>query len=52
MEVHVVSPIGAAAPSPARSALGLTVVSYTDPTVGAGTLIKRAHVQEIRDGIK
>ncbi|HYH10632.1 MAG TPA: Ig-like domain-containing protein [Thermoanaerobaculia bacterium] len=37
---------------PARAALGLTAISYTDPTIGAGTRIKRAHVQEIRDGIK
>lgn len=37
----------------ARSAIGLSALTYTDPTLIVGTtLIKAAHVQELRDGVK
>jgi hypothetical protein len=37
----------------ARSAIGLSALAYTDPTLIVGTtLIKAAHVQELRDGVK
>jgi hypothetical protein len=37
----------------ARSALGLSAISYTDPTLVAGsTIVKAAHVQEPRSGVK
>jgi hypothetical protein len=37
----------------ARSAIGLSALTYTDPTLMAGaTLIKAAHVQELRTGVK
>lgn len=37
----------------ARSALGLSTLVFTDPTLIAGTtLVKAAHVQELRNGVK
>ena len=37
----------------ARTALGLPAIGYTDPTITAGTtLIKAAHIQELRNGVK
>jgi hypothetical protein len=39
--------------APARSTLGLTTIVYTDPTLTAGTtLVKAAHVQELRNAVK
>jgi hypothetical protein len=36
-----------------RSPLGLTALSYTDTTISAGsTLIKAAHINELRQGVK
>jgi hypothetical protein len=34
---------------PARSSLGLTSISYTDPSLGAGVIVRRAHVEELRN---
>jgi hypothetical protein len=37
----------------ARAALGLIPISYTDPTLVAGTtVVKAAHIQELRNGVK
>jgi hypothetical protein len=36
----------------ARSALGLPALSYTDSSLGAGTLIKGAHFNDLRNGVK
>jgi hypothetical protein len=37
----------------ARSAIGLTLPSYTDPTITPGvTTCKMVHVQELRDAVK
>jgi hypothetical protein len=36
----------------ARSTLLLSALSYTDPSLSAGTRIKAAHVQELRNGTK
>lgn len=36
----------------ARSTLLLSTLSYTDPSLSAGTRIKAAHVQELRNGTK
>ena len=37
----------------ARSALGLTAMSYTDPTLSVGTtLIRKDHINELRQGVK
>lgn len=36
----------------ARSTLMLSTLSYTDPSLSAGTRIKAAHVQELRNGTK
>jgi hypothetical protein len=37
----------------ARAAVGLAPLSYTDPTVAAGaTIVKAAHVQELRSGLQ
>ena len=37
----------------ARSALALAALTYTDPTITASsTLMKAAHVTEVRDGVK
>lgn len=42
-----------AALNAARSALGLSAITYTDPSLTAGvTLIKRAHVNDLREGVK
>jgi hypothetical protein len=39
--------------APARATLGLTTIVYTDPTLTAGTtLVKAAHVQELRNAVK
>ena len=39
--------------NPARSALGLAAQSYTDPTIAAQTtLIKAAHITELRNGVQ
>ena len=37
---------------PARVAFGLSNVTYTDPTLAAGAVVKAAHVQELRAGVK
>lgn len=36
----------------ARAALGLPALTYTDPSLTAGTSIKVAHVQQVRDGVR
>lgn len=36
----------------ALSALGIAEPAYEDPTLPAGTVIKRAHVQQLRDALK
>ena len=36
----------------ARLPLGLGQFVYTDPSLAAGAIIKAAHVQELRDGVK
>jgi hypothetical protein len=37
----------------ARTALGLSTINYTDPTLVAGTTKVRAlHIQELRSGVK
>ncbi|HKR63832.1 MAG TPA: hypothetical protein VJZ00_08875, partial [Thermoanaerobaculia bacterium] len=36
----------------ARATLGLTTLSFTDPALSAGMLIKAAHFQELRAGVK
>lgn len=36
----------------ARSARGLPAISYTDPSLQAGTVMKAAHIREIRAGVK
>lgn len=37
----------------ARSSLGLAPLTYTDPTIVAGTtMAKRAHIMELRDGVR
>lgn len=39
--------------APARAALGLTASAFTDPTLTPGTtLVKAAHVQELRSAVK
>jgi hypothetical protein len=37
---------------PARAALGLAPIGYTDPFLGAGTIAKLLHVQQLRDGVR
>jgi len=38
---------------PARSAIGVPAVQYTDPTLTSGsTIVKAAHIQELRSGVK
>jgi hypothetical protein len=36
----------------ARTSLGLSALTYTDPAVAAGTRIKAAHLQELCNGLK
>jgi hypothetical protein len=36
----------------ARSALFLAVTPYTDPSLAAGDIVKAAHLQELRNGVK
>ena len=36
----------------ARSAIGVPVIAFTDPGLGAGTVAKAVHVQELRSGVK
>lgn len=36
----------------ARAALGLPALSYTDPNLSSGYRIQRAHIQELRNGVK
>lgn len=36
----------------ARTALALSPTSYTDPSLTVGTLVKTAHIQQIRDSLK
>jgi len=36
----------------ARVALGLIAMQYTDPALAAGTIIKAAHIRELRSGVK
>lgn len=39
--------------NPARATLGLSALTYTDTTITAGTtLVKVAHLQELRNGVK
>ena len=37
---------------PARSIIGVPPIPYTDPGLMAGDIIKAAHVQELRSGVK
>jgi hypothetical protein len=36
----------------ARSALFLTVMPYTDPALAFGDMVRAAHIQELRTGVK
>jgi hypothetical protein len=36
----------------ARSALFLAVTPYTDPALASGDIVKAAHIQELRNGVK
>ena len=36
----------------ARGAIGLTAMAFTDPTLTSSTLIKAAHLQELRNALK
>ena len=36
----------------ARSAIGVPVIAFTDPGLGAGTVAKAVHVQDLRSGVK
>ena len=39
--------------APARSAIGLDTIGFTDPTITVGeTVVKAAHVQELRNSVK
>ena len=37
---------------PARSALFLSVVPYTDSSLAPGDIVKAVHIQELRAGVK
>lgn len=37
---------------PARSAIGVPALTYTDPTLTTGLVVKAAHIQELRNGVK
>ena len=36
----------------ARASIGLPAIAYSDPGLSAGSAVKAAHVQELRDGVK
>jgi cellulose 1,4-beta-cellobiosidase len=39
--------------TPARTLLGVPTISYTEPALGSGTtVVKAAHLQQVRDGVR
>jgi hypothetical protein len=36
----------------ARAAIGVPALTYTDPSLGAGYVIKDAHIEDLRAGVR